>query len=309
MIVRLSIIITREGFGMNQNNIKSSAASDTIFWMTDPQYYCSRPHIMDNYQIITEYAKKLYQDGEIGYVINTGDLVDEWNNDKQWRIADKAQRVLDDADVPNGVVSGNHDVSSFKSKNPFDHRFYQKYFSRARYQKKHWWGGDLHNNTHHYDLITIAGHEFIVMYLGMGLERKLETVTWANKVLEQYRDRKAILCLHEYLTKFGDYTGTHTGGDGAEVYELIVKNNKNIFLVLCEHEPGAAHRVKDEGGRRLIEILSCYQGDENNGGNGFIRLLKFSDGKLHNITYSPVLDQYNCFEKEKDEFEIELDWL
>lgn len=283
-----------------------SNGSDTLFWMSDTQYYAAREPIQENYNIVTEYAKSLYEKGEIGYVVHTGDLVDGWNDEKQWAISDAGQQILDLAGVPNGVVSGNHDVSAVTAENPFDYSYYWKYFSAARYENQPWWGGTLNNNMHHYDLITIGNKDFVVLYLGMGMERTEETVAWANSVLEKYSHRNAILCLHEYITKTGSYIGTSTGGNGQEVFEKIVENNSNIFMVLCGHEPGAAYNVKEVNGRTLIEILSCYQGDENNGGNGFVRLLKFADGKLYNTTYSPVLDQYNCFEEAKDEFEIEI---
>ena len=47
---------------------------------------------------------------KIKYVFHTGDLVDESDKEEQWNNADQFMKTLDDANVPNGVLAGNHDV-------------------------------------------------------------------------------------------------------------------------------------------------------------------------------------------------------
>ncbi|AWI13483.1 hypothetical protein CQJ30_15800 [Caldibacillus thermoamylovorans] len=46
----------------------------------------------------------------IEYVFHTGDLVDEYDDMAQWDVADRSMKVLDEANIPYGVLAGNHDV-------------------------------------------------------------------------------------------------------------------------------------------------------------------------------------------------------
>ena len=144
----------------------------------------------------------------------------------------------------------------------------------------------------------------IILYLGMGKEATPETVAWANSVLKTYSHRTAILAMHEYLNPQGSFV---TYARGEEVFNQIIVPNDNVAMVLCGHDPGASRNIREVPGsdRKVVEILSDYQNAEK-GGNGFLRLLQFVDGKLVNKTYSPITDTYNCFAAEKDEFTVDL---
>lgn len=158
----------------------------------------------------------------------------------------------------------------------------------------------------HYDLVTVGGHDLIILYLGMGLEATPETVAWANEVLGMYPHRTAIIATHQYLSPSANWI---TSSRAEEIYNKIIVPNRNVAMVICGHEPGAARNVREiEDGRKLVEILHNYQ-DEEKGGNGFLRLMKFTETGLITTTYSPVTNSYNVFSEEKDAFSMNVDFV
>ncbi len=294
--------------------------ADTFIWFSDPQFYTDFAGLAHFYSDVTNFAVSKYQSGEIGYFITTGDLVNQ-NITSNWQVADTAQRILDDAGVPNGVVAGNHDVGNHSGTpgdyDSGDYTNYQKYFGESRYINNAWYGGSLDDNTSHYDLVTIGGKDFIFLYLGMGHEASTETVNWANAVLSKYKDRNAIIGTHEYLSYTGkDYVDTYGNNAtvGKDIYDKIVVPNSNVVMVLCGHEPGAITRVTNVAGtdRNVIEMLACYQvvdvshsqtSTDNNyrsNGDGFVRLMTIDGNNLNFTTYSPSINNYNAFAPEVD---------
>ena len=272
------------------------------------------------------YAVELYKKDQIGYIVHTGDVVDEISEAtfaaKQYELASRMQKIIDDAGIPNGIVSGNHDIVMATA----DHTLFNKYFGAERYASKPWFGGNLESNTSHYDLVTIGGYDFIFVYLGWGVEARPETIAWANNVLKQYQNRNAIICIHGYLGLDGDWQQdyasplnyTHTRAQ--EVWENIIVPNSNVQAVFCGHTPGVARNKRQVGDtdRYVWEILADYQYAEAgtdpqhklNGmpcdGEGYVRLVSFDGKKMGHITYSPLHDDYNFYEDEKDQFEVDF---
>lgn len=274
--------------------------SNTILWVTDTQYYTANYASDDTYNKIMEWAKEQYAANKISYITHTGDIIESVGNESQWLIADAAHDVVDNAGIPNGVTSGNHDVGTAGN---LRYELYHKYFGEERYNDNFWYGGSLEDNKHSYTLFTVGDKDFIALYLGMGEENKPETIAWANRILQKYNHRNAIVNLHQYNNPNAEYTTDRA----PEVFEKIIVPNDNVVLVLCGHDPGASRKVKEIPGtdRTVIELMSDYQ-FVNRGGDGFIRLLTFENGKLINKTYSPTLNQYNAFADDIDDFTLDI---
>lgn len=298
-----------------------SNGSDTLLWHSDPQYYSRFDDLNYLYTDIMKYSKNEYMDGNIAYVVNTGDLIDQSKIGdetayKEFKVASEAQKILDEANVPNGIVSGNHDIKNSVG----DYTYFQKYFGSERYENFDWYGGNYKNNTHHYDLITIGNYDFLFLYVGCYDETSSDTIVWANAVLEEYPERNAVLCTHEYLLPSGKYSG-----DRAEIiWDKIVSPNENVKMILCGHNEGAANQLHQVGDsdRYVLEILADYQFAEldndiahviNNctcDGEGFVRLMTFNEaGQVITTTYSPSADKYNYFPSYVDSFVYDLDLI
>lgn len=269
-------------------------------WITDPQYYVESwpDHYVDQVQWIIDNRYRY----NIQYTINTGDLIDEWDRDEQWQLADDAQALLDDAGMPNGVLAGNHDVASGNEE--FDN--YWKYFGEQRYEDQSYYGGSYQNNLGHYDLISAGGQDFIIIY--MSWDVYLPEVEWMNEVLAQYPDRKAIIAIHRYLKQGGDLDYT-----GELVQNEIVAQNPNVFAVINGHYFGAAIKVDgfddDHDGskeRKVYQICTDYQGAAE-GGLQYLKMIYFDleNDKVYMNSYSPYLDDYNYFDEPKlDAYDI-----
>ncbi len=307
--------------------------SNTMIWVTDPQHYTKFEDLNAFYYEIYEYAAQEYVAGNVGYIINTGDLVDDVPaasaSAAQWDVADNAMQIIEAVGMPNGLVAGNHDVNTVKNTDyssgvgKVDYSKFAAHFGADRYNNAAWYGGSLNNNTSHYDLITIGNTDFIILYLGYGVEATDETITWANSVLQTYSHRTAIIATHQYLEAS---TADHAVPSRADlIYNEIVDPNPNVKMVICGHDDGSiVNEVTASDGRIVYEMLSDYQFVEAESdafyeeyyknidpdgtykghyigsvpeccGDGYIRLLTVEGGTLSSVTYSPVTDRYNPF--------------
>ncbi|WP_433945297.1 S-layer homology domain-containing protein [Paenibacillus sp. SN-8-1] len=281
----------------------------SFVWMSDTQYYSqSFPYIYQkNVKWIADNKDKI----NLKYVIHTGDIVDKSYQEYQWQEADKDMKVLEDASIPYGVLAGNHDVNHQEN----DYSKYWEYFGESRFKNMPTFAGSYENNRGHYDLVSAGGNDFIIVYMGWGLGDK--EIEWMNEVVSKYPERKAILCLHEYML-----VSNNRAPIADKIYEKVVIPNKNVFATLSGHYHDAQLKVDeiDDNGdkvpdRKVYQMLADYQGAPE-GGLGYIRLMQFDmkNNKLHIKTYSPYLDKYNFYDpaenpkyQGKDEFSLDLD--
>jgi hypothetical protein len=89
---------------------------------------------------------------------------------------------------------------------------------------------------------------------------------------------------------------------GKVIYENV-KTHPNVFLMLCGHNHGQSRRADTFAGNTIHTCLTDFQNGEN-GGNGFLRLYRFSprENLIRVQTYSPTLDKY--LRDAKSQFEI-----
>ena len=327
------VVTVEEGQYIKNGEVKISvrpkkyvAVSDTVVWITDTQYYSKFDDLHSTYELLLQYSVDLYNEQKAGYLIHTGDIVDTPGSGadalNEWKFANQVHKILDNAGMPNGVLAGNHDTANF----PPDLTNFKKNFPASRFTGNLWYGGNLDDNTCHYDLITIAGTDYLFMYLSNGVEAEERTLAWANAVCKAYPDRSVILCVHPYLNYLGQYVendsnpSAYNDSRAAEIMEYIIKPNSNVVAIFCGHDHGAQHLQKDLGdGRYIWEILSDYQFAETetdpnhliNGyqcnGDGYLRLITFGqNGAMDQTTYSPVYDDYNFFAEAEDTFSVTL---
>ncbi|MDM5153308.1 lamin tail domain-containing protein [Bacillus sp. DX1.1] len=278
----------------------------TFVWMSDTQYYAeSYPHI---YKSQVDWIAAQKKPLNIQYVFHTGDLVDKSYQEFQWQRADEYMKVLENANVPYGVLAGNHDVNHKDE----DYTAYSKYFGDWRFKDKSYYGESYKDNRGHYDLISAKGNDFIMIYMGWGVTD--EDIQWVKDVLQKYPNRKAILSFHEYLLVSGNRSPI-----GDKIFNEVVKPNKNILAVLSGHYHDSetlVDEIDDNGDgvadRKVYQMLADYQGGPE-GGQGYMRLLQFDTtaNKMYVKTYSPYLNEYNFYKPEehpgKDEFELDVD--
>lgn len=286
MLVVLSFLRVKQGLAQNFS----------IIVLPDTQYYSeSYPAI---YEAQTQWIVNNKDALNIVYVAHVGDIVDEWDQQYQWDNAEAAMMLLEDPlttslpfGIPYGVLPGNHDQPT---------TLYNQYFGVNRFQGRTYYGGHYPpgSNDNNYTLLSASGMDFIVINLGDYPNSGV--LEWADTKLKEYSDRRAIVTSHYLL----DLDGTF-GLPGQTVYEAL-KDNPNLFLILCGHRHGEARRVDVYNGNTINTLLADYQ-ERANGGDGWLRVLQFSplDDIIRIETYSPTL---NLYETDSDsQFELSYD--
>ncbi|MEE6286969.1 hypothetical protein V2J52_04795 [Georgenia sp. MJ173] len=270
------------------------------------------------YRAIPEWIVDNADERNIAYAFHSGDITEnhflltdneDWNAQvrAEWEFADEMQSILDDAGIPNGVLSGNHD-------NVFgaDEDLYNEYFGPERYEALSdswenaeygapWREGD---NSNHYDLFSAGGLDFIALHLAYYVTD--EELIWADEILSQYPDRNAIIASHDYLGASSAPDGRGAGyasPDGQPIFDSLVSQHSNVFLVLSGHVSGVGTNVLTdvaEPGHNVVEMLADYQAYEVDGERmaGFFRFLQFDVDRSEMTvdTYSPWMDNHGATE-------------
>ncbi|MGM9988321.1 MAG: metallophosphoesterase [Bacillaceae bacterium] len=277
----------------------------SFVWMSDTQYYSE--HYPDIQRYMVEWVVSNRDQYNIQYVFHTGDLVDEAYDTTQWENADKTFKLFDNYKMPYGVLAGNHDVDHKTG----DYSAFKKWFGTDRFQSQPTYGGSYKNNQGHYDLVSAAGNDYVMLYMGWNIGE--EEIEWLNKIITMYADRKVILNVHEYLLTSGSRSLI-----GEQLFNEVVVPNKNVIAVLCGHYYDSETLIDeiddDNDGipdRRVYQMMANYQGITK-GGNGYLRLL-LVDQDTNTIdvkTYSPYVNDWNYYDPKqypnKDEFTMKL---
>ncbi|MBQ8857713.1 MAG: cell wall-binding repeat-containing protein [Lachnospiraceae bacterium] len=263
-------------------------------WETDTQYYAeSFPY---HYTNMNQWIVDNADEWKIRYVFHTGDIVDDCDMLGEWKVADGAMKIFDDAGMPYGVLGGNHDVYAGAE----GYGSYWQYFGEERFADKDYYGGSYDNNKGHYDLLTENGEDFVIIYMSWDIYE--EELNWMNEVLQKYSDRKAILAFHRYINAKGeiDYTGKL-------IQEQVVAKNPNVFMVIDGHYHGASYNITsfDDNGdgvddRTVYQVCTDYQTDPE-GGSEYIKFMYFDleNNKVYLNSYSPYRQDFNYYDKAK----------
>ncbi|MGC8877657.1 MAG: metallophosphoesterase [Anaerolineae bacterium] len=253
-----------------------------IVVLSDTQNYAqSYPHI---FEAQTRWIVRHREAYQIAYVVHAGDIVNTASSTRQWENASAAMAILEDPlttnlpdGIPYGILPGNHD---FPTEN------YNLYFGVQRFAGRSYYGGHYgEDNNNNYGLFSAGGMDFIV--INLQYRPGGDILAWADALLKAYPDRRAIVVSHEILDVDASFTFL-----GQAIYRAL-RDNPNLFLLLCGHVHTEAWRMDMYQGRVIYTLLADYQ-DEPNGGNGWLRVLQFSprDHVIRVMTYSPTLDRY-----------------
>jgi hypothetical protein len=190
--------------------------------------------------------------------------------------------MLDEANIPWAVLSGNHDLTGGSTN-------YNTYFGYSRFSGQSWYGGAYLNiNTNSYQLFTGGLDDYLIFHLQY--QPNPQVLAWANTIIANYPSRRVIVTTHDYLNTDGSRTDA-----GNNIYNNFVKPHADqIFLVLCGHMHGENKKVDVVNGHTVYQLLADYQDRSPKGGNGWLRILEFhpSDDEVIVKTYSSYLGQY-----------------
>ncbi|HEY5913609.1 MAG TPA: Ig-like domain-containing protein, partial [Verrucomicrobiae bacterium] len=234
----------------------------------------------------------------IAYVAQVGDITDngDRNTDEgEWLCASAGFNTLETAVLPDGIpfgaAVGNHDQYVLTG-DPEPTTLYNKYFGISRFSGRTYFRGtyDGIRANNQYQFFSASGLDFIVIYLEYGAYANPAVLSWANQLLQANPSRRGIIVSHYFI----DPPSGAWSSQGQPVYNAL-KGNPNLFLMLCGHMHGEARRTDIYNGNTVHTLLADYQ-DYANGGNGFLRIMRFSpsNNQVQVFTYSPWISQYEA---------------
>jgi hypothetical protein len=273
----------------------------TIIGLPDTQYYSENSGgsgsgkgsgKIETFLAQTQWIVDNQVEENIVYVTHLGDCVE--NGDKveqEWINASSAMYLLEDSTgvtdgIPYGIAVGNHDMTPFGEEATVSTtNFYNQYFGYDRFKDRVYYGDryGTANNDNHYDLFEVGSLKFIVIYVKFAsYSNDPQALIWANNLLSSHSDRWGIFVSHKILKDNATFST-----EGQAMFDAV-KNNSNLMLMLCGHDPGEACITEiNGGGKKVFVLLSDYQ-NLDNGGDGNLRIMKFSPslGKISVDTYS-----------------------
>lgn len=281
LILALSVICTSPEEAAPHEVPALQADDFTVVVLPDTQFYS------ESYPTIFTGQTQWISSNKIGmnivFVTQEGDLVNANSQIYEWQNAASSMSVLDGANVPYGVLPGNHDMTSGG-----DTTNYNTYFGYSRFSGQSWYGGAYQSiNTNSYELFTGGLDDYLIFHFQYMPSKQV--LAWANATLASYPGRRVIVTTHDYLTVAGTRDAVGNG-----IWSSFVKPHADqIFLVLCGHNHGESERVDLVNGHAVYQLLADYQ-DRSDGGDGWLRLFEFqpSNGEVVVDTYSPYLSQY-----------------
>ncbi len=264
-----------------QNPYAAPEAFDfSVAWYTDTQYYSEQynKHYADMVDWIIENQKDL----NIQYVLHTGDIADEFNEEYQFAFARSQQDRLQQAGIPTGVLGGNHDVAHGN----MVYDLYWKYFGAEYYMDAPWYGGSYRNNLGHYDIIEAGGEK--LLFIDMSWDIYTPEIEWINSVLDAHPDTKAVITTHCGIN--ASATESYTS---RILLEKVCKNHPQVIAILNGHYHGSSlnfvELTSDAGETHTVyQICTDYQ-SATEGGSGYIKMLYFdlANDRIYLNSYSP----------------------
>lgn len=310
------------------DNVRIRVAGEgayTIAILPDTQDYTSNSAIAHNFTDMTTWLAENAANKGLGFVTHVGDIT-QWASSSQFAFAKEAMNILREAGIPFSVLPGNHDIGSGGSSNvrvteDFNDAFSVGYMSEdPTYAGSYDQEPDRYDNNYHlWDAPDGTGWVFINLEFGP----RDDVLRWADEILTQYGDRKAMITTHSYNNFNGrhdplgnsmeaegagyDYgVGNDPEGswDGEEIWREVISSHPNVVFTAGGHifGDGAETVVSyNDYGNPVYQFLVNYQNgvaleatQGGNGGNGAIRLVTVDpeNDAIYTETYFTEKDTY-----------------
>jgi len=282
--------------------------SFSIIILPDTQYYSlkdGKNGFPNTYSMQTQWIADNAISENIQFVIHMGDMTNK-NTINEWKVADDAHKILDDADIAYSVIPGNHDYPGDGNVDSGNSELYNQYFGRARFSDKSWYGGSYKNsNDNNYCFFNYKNIKFLIISLEFAPTKKI--LCWADQLISSYPDHNIILATHCYSrtdNSHNEICNTYydvVGSSGDDIWNELARRHSNILFVLSGHVPRVGYKTRaGNNGNCVHEILTDYQFEEWEGeryGNGWMRKLVFNPNEgtvnVESFTVLPNVNEFN----------------
>lgn len=308
------------------------AADDTF---ADPADYDFAIGYLPDTQHLTEGYRQVYADQiswlvansdarNISYVSHVGDAAQSWMwgshpeplAREEFEAVSELRAHLTTAQIPNGILPGNHD-----NKWGRDNDLFNEYFGPASRAEEPWFGGSIgaDDASGSYDLFEAGGADFLALNFGYPSTLNAdEMFTWAAGVIAEHPNHNVLIFAHEFVDRDGEPTNPENErwtSLGYRIQQELIDPFPQVRYAISGHINGTGDSVVEYAdGRQVSRMLSNYQNYEVDGEQrtGFLRLLQvhIDSGTVAVNTYTPTYDLHNAWrwassdvwEPEDDEF-------
>ncbi len=320
---------TLVGIGDTQVLSQSVAGGQAIESMTQ--------WVVDNQQakniVFVTQLGDIVQDGLYG---RTNAQASSVNNVDEWNRVEAAIAHLENASIPWGTAVGNHELdwvdvipgvtpssNWWSSENPgvpvpasgfegWKQRFGPT--TTGRFDDVPQFGGASPDDVDSYFVYNAGGRDYLHIHLQVDVPDT--AISWAQGVIDAHAGMPTIVSTHVFEgTIHGPPNHPYLPGSGRnsanQVWDKLINDNSQIFLVLNGHTGQQQHRTRtNAAGKSVFTIVQDYAGFDTGGQNsGYMRLYEFdeSNSVLRVKTYSPKLDEY--LTTASHQYDLTLDWL
>ncbi|MES2594544.1 MAG: Ig-like domain-containing protein [Verrucomicrobiota bacterium] len=272
----------------------------TLMTLPDTQFYSENlNNRLTQFTSQTNWIVSSRESLNTAFVAHMGDMVNTATVDQEWVNADGAMDIIENPvttllthGIPWGGAPGNHDVQSGGNVK------WNQYFGTSRWSGRPYFQGNYGtNNDNNYQFFSASGLDFMVVNLvyNANTAGTQAVMDWADALLKAHPNRRAIVTSH-WLVNTGNPASW--GGHGQAVYDNL-KDNPNLFMMLCGHVHGEGQRADTFEGRTVYTILQDYQGRSGapgglGGGDGWLRYYTFSpaNNMIQAKTYRTTVDAF-----------------
>jgi hypothetical protein len=231
---------------------------------------------------------------KVRYVVHVGDVIHDDEITSQWTRA-QSQFARLGGRMPYAIAPGNHDFDNEDFTNEANRSLatYNSYFPYSKFDTLATAGegfpaSRVEGSWHQF---TAGGTDWGIICLSY--EATAAERAWANTVVAANPMKQFIVVTHSYMSAGDGQRNAY----GDVLWNSVIRNHPNIFMVLCGHSfTGGPKRKFDIGvqGNRVEEILADYQNATDEVANSYFRIMKFRPtlGRIDVITYSFQFGQF-----------------
>jgi hypothetical protein len=195
--------------------------------------------------------------------------------------------------MPWGTCPGNHDLASPDN--------YDSYFGPSNFTGQNWYGSTTNGHSS-YQIFQGGGRSYLV--LNIAYDAPSPVLDWAQGVINDHRGMPTIINTHDYMA-YGNKRSSY----GNTLWNRLVNNNPQVFMVLCGHNHYAYSQTSlNAYNKPVLELLADYQ--ELHYGDGYLRLYQFDEANsvIHVKTFSPYDITAPYLTDSLNQFDIPLDF-
>jgi len=183
---------------------------------------------------------------------------------------------LSHANIPFGVVPGNHDYDAawFENTNRVHIGGLTNFLSAFSnnsdfYKDKPWYVANYNGGTSSAQIFSGGGYKFL--HFSLEMQPSDDVLGWMQTVVDENQGLPTIISTHDYLNVGGERK-SHPVLDLAlaepefhnspeQLWQKFIRKNTQIFMVLCGHQLGQALRIdNNDAGYPVYQILANFQG-------------------------------------------------